>query len=323
MSTIHFLDVKPGDCSIIQHSSGHVTMIDVCSAYIPAQQLGVYLDLHRCPVNPVKYLRTLSIPRLHRLIITHPDMDHIDGIHSVASEFQPVCFWDTKNSKYISQDKLQGDRQMENWYAYQTLRNNPGYYNSNLYFVESGNVDTGSGSLSLIYDDELIVLSPTKKLIELANRTKNYNDASCVILYKSYGKRILFCGDSHDNTWEHIIKTFPDDVRNVDIMLAPHHGRKSDRDWEFLDHVKPKLTIFGRASSDYLGYDAWKNRNLHVVTRPSVGSVIAKLNLFDIDIYVTRRQFNKPYRKSMTDCLFHGGFYWGSINFGGVSSEYL
>lgn len=323
MSVIHFLDVKPGDCSIIQHSSGHVTMIDVCSAYTPAQRLGFYLDLHKCPVNPVKYLRSLSISRLHRLIITHPDMDHIDGIHSVASEFQPFCFWDTENRKCIPPEELKGPRQAENWNAYQTLRGNPGYYNSQLYFVESGQVDTGSGGLSFIDHDTLTVLSPNKKLIVLADKKKEYNDASCVILYESRGHRILFCGDSHDNTWEHIIGTFPDDVRNVDIMLAPHHGRKSDRNWEFLDHVKPKLTIFGRAPSEYLGYSAWQNRNLHVITRPSVGSVIAKLNFFDIDIYVTRRQLDKSYRKSMTDCLFHGGFYWGSISFGGVSSEYL
>ncbi|MDY4850730.1 MAG: hypothetical protein SO182_05815 [Paludibacteraceae bacterium] len=35
MARIHFLNVKEGDCSIIQHENGHVTMIDVSNAFIP------------------------------------------------------------------------------------------------------------------------------------------------------------------------------------------------------------------------------------------------------------------------------------------------
>ena len=30
MAKIHFLNVEEGDCSIIQHNNGHVTMIDIC-----------------------------------------------------------------------------------------------------------------------------------------------------------------------------------------------------------------------------------------------------------------------------------------------------
>ena len=30
MPSVHFLNVSPGDCSIIQHLSGRVTMIDIC-----------------------------------------------------------------------------------------------------------------------------------------------------------------------------------------------------------------------------------------------------------------------------------------------------
>jgi len=32
MPVVHFLNVSDGDCSIIQHVSGRVTMIDVCKA---------------------------------------------------------------------------------------------------------------------------------------------------------------------------------------------------------------------------------------------------------------------------------------------------
>ncbi len=37
MSTIHFLNVLEGDCNIIQHDSGRITMMDVSNAYMLPQ----------------------------------------------------------------------------------------------------------------------------------------------------------------------------------------------------------------------------------------------------------------------------------------------
>ena len=33
--SFHFLNVKDGDCSVIEHGSGHVSVIDVCNARKP------------------------------------------------------------------------------------------------------------------------------------------------------------------------------------------------------------------------------------------------------------------------------------------------
>ena len=38
MAKIHFLNVDEGDCSIIQHDNGKVTMIDICCGNIVEQQ---------------------------------------------------------------------------------------------------------------------------------------------------------------------------------------------------------------------------------------------------------------------------------------------
>ena len=40
MAKIHFLNVDEGDCSIIQHDNGKVTMIDICCGNIIEQQPG-------------------------------------------------------------------------------------------------------------------------------------------------------------------------------------------------------------------------------------------------------------------------------------------
>ena len=324
MSTVHFLDVKPGDCSIIQHTSGWVTMIDVCSAH-PTPRVGVSLAQRRNPadpVNPVQYLRDLGIPRLTRLIVTHPDMDHIDGIASIAAEFQPFCFWDTNNNKTIELHQFRSNWQHQNWNAYQMLRCNPAYYNCSRSAVIAGSVGEDKATLLSMFVDEIHVLSPSRDLLASANQTGDYNDASCVILYKTCGNRILFCGDSHNKTWDHILSTFPKEVEDIDIMLAPHHGRKSGREWKFLDHTRPKLTIFGRAPSEYLGYHAWRDRELPVLTRPQVGSVIAKVDIAEIKIYVTKPSVGMFGNRSLAECLYDPGYYWGKVTWR-AESDYL
>ena len=35
-------------------------------------------------------------------------------------------------------------------------------------------------------------------------------------------------------------------TRGIDLLIAPHHGRKSGRSYEFLDTLKPTLTFFGK-----------------------------------------------------------------------------
>lgn len=34
MPAVHFVNVSPGDCTIIRHGSGRVTMVDVCDGYV-------------------------------------------------------------------------------------------------------------------------------------------------------------------------------------------------------------------------------------------------------------------------------------------------
>ena len=70
MARIHFLNVKEGDCSIIEHNSGHTTVIDVCNAK-PVEPLeeavmetmakserGISGNFQqkKYPVNPISYM---------------------------------------------------------------------------------------------------------------------------------------------------------------------------------------------------------------------------------------------------------------------------
>ncbi len=317
MPTLHFLNVGQGDCTWIKHGDGKNTVIDVCNgrAVITKSALADYLrelteqealkkglrgnfGQKEYPVNPIAYLKSFGETSIFRFVLTHPDMDHMDGLSDVFREFSPVNFWDTNNRKEM--EGFEESRySVDDWEFYKSLRDGPqssnpkrltlfsgskgAYYNAN----EDG---TGAGN-------GLYLLAPTPELVASANKCGDYNDCSYVILYRVDGKRIVIGGDSHDASWEHILSTHKDEVANVDLLIAPHHGRDSDRSYEFLEILQPKLTLFGIARSEHLGYDAWNSRGLEVMTNNQGNCFVVDFTQGRADVHCTNRNFANAYRQ--------------------------
>lgn len=316
MAIIHFLNVLEGDCNIIQHDTGHVTVIDVSNAdneidtaeeaAKKASQARADMqartqvpigktDYHQKqnPDNPIQYLNDrLQINSIFRFIITHPDMDHLDGLKDLFDSVNINCFWDTDNEKVIANFKG-GGYNKEDWEFYLDLRE--GRFRSDVRRTfYAGN------SWNYFDQDRLQILAPTSELVNEANLTDDYNDCSYVLLYtqpKAKGGfwKILFAGDSHDNTWEHILKNYKADVSDVDILFAPHHGRDSDRSYEFLDTLKPRITLFGNASSKHLAYDCYPEIR---ITNNQAGYIILDIKDEHLGVYVKNYEFARDFRSN-------------------------
>ena len=315
MPRVHFLNVNDGDCSIIQHGSGRNTVIDVSAAKKPAalslaagrislreaisanareksKAAGVRGNFNQSenPDNPIEYMRARGIDSVFRFICTHPDMDHLDGIKHLFEVFNPGNFWDTDNTKTL--DAFGNGYNADDWEFYTSLRDGnhePGIKRLALYSGASGEFYNSDG---------LNVLAPTVELVRAANEAEDWNDCSYVLLYRSFGKRILFCGDSHDDTWDHILTHWRAAVSNVDVLIAPHHGRHSSREFDFLNVVQPKLTLFGNAPSEYLSYDEWNNRDLLFVTNNQAGSIVLDLVDSNLDVYASHKPFAVAFTSS-------------------------
>ena len=321
MATIHFLNVKEGDCSVIEHISGHVSVIDVCNAKpidseksqfemlfakaFSSSVLGNFQQ-KKYPVNPVSYLRDHSIGSIFRYIQTHPDMDHMDGIKLLFEEFPPANIWDTENTKEMSNSSWTGSPyNQSDWQFYKNLRDTNPTHNPKRLTLLSG--DTGQywniaddGSEG---GDGLQLLAPTQELVEAANGSDDYNDCSYVILYHTGSKRIVFGGDSHDATWDYILANHEPLVTNIDLLIAPHHGRDSGRSYEFLDVLKPALTFFGNARSEHLAYDAWDRRNLPIVTNNQANCMVVDAGETPMKLYVT----NEKYARAVNTSTYYDG----------------
>ena len=305
--TFHFLNVKNGDCSIIEHGSGHVSVIDVCNARRIKQEMTLLESLEmfsragsgnfqqkKHPVNPIEYLKKFGIDSIFRFMLTHPDMDHMDGIKDLFEEFSPANFYDTDNNAEKEFENGSPYRK-EDWDFYKNLRDTNPQTDPKRLTIFSG--DDG------IYrtkdwdgkrpGDAFYTLAPTPELVKEGNEAKDYNDSSYVVLYRGAAGRILISGDSHDKTWEHILEHWEDDVKDVDLLIAPHHGRKSGRSYSFLDIVNPKMTFFGNAKSEHLAYGAWNSRKLEFVTNNQANCMVVDCTGDNLTLYVTNENFAK------------------------------
>ena len=316
MARIHFLNVKHGDCSIIEHYSEHKTVIDVCNAKpveavdealmaaVAESQRGISGNFQqkKYPVNPISYMNDHAISSIFRYVQTHPDMDHMDGIEALFDEFSPTNFWDTTNTKELQASSWEGSPyRQSDWKFYKDLRDTDPdsdpkrltlYSGARGQYYNQGSDGTGGG-------DGLHILAPTKELVAAANEAdQDYNRCSYVILYRTGDSRIVFGGDSHDETWDHILEHHEAAVTDIDLLIAPHHGRKSGRSYKFLDTLTPTLTFFGNARSEHLAYGAWASRGLSIVTNNQANCMVVDASTSPMTLYVTHETFARRVNSS-------------------------
>ncbi len=295
MGIIHFLNVNEGDCSLIQHRTGHNTVIDVSNGKPIVQIFESASGNHNqknYPVNPIEYFNYLGLKTIFRFILTHPDMDHMDGISELFDNFEVWNFWDTENNKEMDENSEWGRYKKEDWDFYQEIRKSTDspktlhLFAGNIgqYYNRDGEDKSGG--------DGLYILAPTKDLVNEANKTGDYNDCSYVILYRTSDKKIIFAGDSAEKTWDYILENHKSDVTDVDVLIAPHHGRKTGGNDEYLDVLNPKLTLFGNAKSKDLDYNSWINKGLDHITNNQANCIVLNPDgESGIEVYVTYETF--------------------------------
>jgi len=316
MGIVHFLNVNEGACIWIKHPSEHNTIIDisngqeVTSMFENTSLLGNH-NQKKHPVNPIKYFKDRNVSTIFRFILTHPDMDHMDGIKELFKTFKVLNFWDTQNTKVMNDNSDWGRYNKKDWDFYQKIRTSSSSPKVlHLYAGQKGKYynqteDGKSGA------DGLYLLAPTTDLVKKANKSEDYNDCSYVILYKTgNNKKIIFAGDSAKKTWDYILKNYKEDVRDIDILIAPHHGRKTGGNNKYLDVLKPKLTLFGNAKSEYLDYPSWNNRKLDYITNNQANCIIINTNGENgMDVYVTYEEFAKKRNPKTSYDESYAGWY--------------
>jgi beta-lactamase superfamily II metal-dependent hydrolase len=260
--------------------------------------------------NPIDYCNWIGIKKIFRFILTHPDMDHMDGFNRLVDEIGINNFWDSGTRREKPEFNNNSQYFEEDWQRYVKVRDGK---------EKDVTVVTHLAGDKFVYankddkdgvGDALHILAPTKELLADPDLEDDVNEGSYVVLYRSAGGKVLFCGDAHDAAFEHIKNNYANDVAGTSVMLAPHHGRDSARSYDFLDFIKPKLTIIGCAPCKYIDYGQWSRRGLDILTSNQAGNIVLDTGDGYIDVFIENKTYAQSVLGSVTLKTNDLGYYW-------------
>jgi competence protein ComEC len=269
----HFLNVGHGDCTFIELPSGRLMMIDINnSKSLPetdklalafAKGMNIREFAGTGPrmgkrswqqyyesllVDPYDYYKANFNGRsIFRYLQTHPDMDHMSGMHRFFwQEKVPLAnFWDVAHDKTFEEaDFKNSPYDYLDWMTYRMLRLGGGPEDANgdaSEHVVIKNTRLAQGQLWT--DDNIEVLSPTAELIDGCNASDEFNDCSYVVKISYAGRSIILPGDAEELAWKSMLTELGSAPLACDILKAAHHGRKTGFYQPAVEAMNPKIVI--------------------------------------------------------------------------------
>ena len=205
---VHYIDVGQGDAILIQYGSKN-TLID-------AGEEKNYSKLN-------SYLKKIKVKKVHNLIVTHPDSDHIGGADYVIRDY--------KVSKiYMTKFKSKSSEYKEMIAAIKKHK------------VERTNVTVGMK----------IGLGGIKAtVLHAKNSGTDANESSIVLKLKHNKKSFLFTGDISAEIEKQIAKKYN---VNVDVLKVSHHGSSYSSAVSFVKETSPEYAVISVGKDNNYGH---------------------------------------------------------------------
>ncbi len=185
--SVHFIDVKQGDCSLII-SDNECALIDTGD------------KLYSKAV--VSYIKSQGITKLDYIIISHPHADHIGGLSEIISAFEVKCIIISKIPDYCVPDDIN--------------------YNEIMMECKNNNIE-----IKQPYDDEIISMGEAEiTLFTLPADYENFNNMSIVAKIRNDKISFLFTGDIEEKAEEYLLDNHKDLNASV-LKVAHHGSNTS------------------------------------------------------------------------------------------------
>lgn len=229
---IVFWDVQHGNAIYIKTPNDKTIIQDL--------GVGNYSEssINFSPLNHIKTTR--HIYSIDHLILTHPHLDHIEDILNLdlfrvntISYPNSITEWEIQNKINTEVDPYKKS-----------------IYKKYLHLIENSRPSISNGYnpflLSYYGGLEIKIYAP-KPSVEISYKE---NEHSLVTFISYAGYKILLSGDNGVASWKYLLNNqyFRNDLRDNDIFLASHHGRKSGFHEPLFRFFIPKLTIISDGS---------------------------------------------------------------------------
>ena len=214
--------------------------------YIKAGEKNILIDAGTSKIDQLQnYINTcnldenknpIKVDKFDYVIVTHSDLDHIEGFISSNSMFDRYkidTIIDFKTEKAEVNDK--GNKTKYGSYVESRKRaevkGSKHYYASDLFQDEEKRVFTLKENLTM----EIMY---NKYYTETSNDENNY---SVVTMFNYNNHKFLFTGDLEKDGEEAFANYYKNTLGQVDFYKAGHHGSKTSSNKVLLDLIKPKI----------------------------------------------------------------------------------
>ena len=217
---VHFINVGQGDCILIQTSEKRNILIDGGGS--------PYSDFDVGKNIVIPYLRKEGINKIDIMFLTHPDLDHLEGLLPVLEEMRVDLVVDT-GLKY----------QEENYLAFRSLIEEK----KNTYYYQTRSGDLIKMSTEL----EFLILNPPKCSFYWDESDFNNNSIVLKLHYKNTD--FLFTGDIEQNAETYLLSN--NSLLKSNILKVAHHGSNSSTGESFLNNVEPEIAIISVGKNNF------------------------------------------------------------------------
>jgi competence protein ComEC len=220
--------------------------------------------LKKTLTDPIQYITDLGYNSIFRFIQTHPHADHFTGINELFNQKTVYNIWCIKNKFEVDESGLSENQKLD-WKLLKNFRD----ANSNKLGDTTIIRPYAGDTRKYLDEDSITVLSPTPELVKLAEEKNNKNIMSYVLLVKYGGRKFIFGGDAEKETWEYILENYEEEIKNVTVLDASHHGRDSGYHQPSVKVMNPMYTVVSvgkkpstDASNKYRQYcdNVWSTR---------------------------------------------------------------
>jgi len=172
--------------------------------------------------------KNYGLRQIDYAIITHPHKDHIQEIKNLDALKPKVLY----RPSHITKDDV-GEIRKEDDAIFNTYFSLSERYNQSVPDSENPkNPDNNGGVI-------IKTFHPNK------SSKDNLNNHSIVTLFEYATSKVLVPGDNETSAWSELLEDddFKNSIKNVDVFIAPHHGRESAFHNDLFNQFTPKVVI--------------------------------------------------------------------------------
>jgi competence protein ComEC len=266
---VHFIDAGQGDAALIEFPCG--TMLIDTGGEATTWKSGKLTKVFGGSNAVVGYLQGFFSSRPDRsldlLILTHPHIDHTDGVPEVLRQFKP--------KKVVYNGATDGSGFKEQGKAKDYVKNETGVEG---WYVLERKIPDGEGLTNGVIDPfDCGTVNPEVRILwgtadnDADWHPKEYgngNNHSLVVRIQYGDQSILFTGDLEESEEgktagiERLVEKYKGtDLLDVDIYQVGHHGSANGTTDALVQAMSPKIAILshGPACEVRKGFSAWRH----------------------------------------------------------------